>query len=243
LPLADALRFLESQACRLLKPKRVPRRLLPFWLWPQRDTIHRRPRCIVGIIGTWNYPVFLNGVQIAQALTAGNGVVWKPSEIAPASAAALHGLFLRAGYPEHLLTMMDATREAGRDLAEGDVDHLVFTGSSATGKVLAENLGRRLISSTLELSGCDAMFVLDDADPALAARAAWFGATANRGQTCIAARRVFVQRDVYPAFIEALKPLAANAPALSQALPAQVEHAEQLVQEALADGGSLLNAD
>jgi acyl-CoA reductase-like NAD-dependent aldehyde dehydrogenase len=243
LPLADALRYLKKEAGRLLRPNRVPRRLLPLWLWPQRDTIHRRPRGVVGIIGTWNYPVFLNGVQIAQALTAGNGVLWKPSEVVPGSAAAFHALLVRAGYPEELIQLLEARREAGRELAEADVDHVVFTGSSATGRALAATLGRRLVSSSLELSGCDALFVLADADVPLAARAAWFGATMNRGQTCLAVRRAFVQREVYEAFVEALTPLAANAPALPQALAAQVEHAERLVREAVAEGGRLLKVN
>jgi acyl-CoA reductase-like NAD-dependent aldehyde dehydrogenase len=242
LPFADALQFLQRQASRVLRPKRVSRRLLPLWLWPQSDVIHRRPRGLVGIIGTWNYPVFLNGVQIAQALTAGNAVVWKPSEQAPASAAALHSQFLRAGYPAELIQMLDSRREMGSELAEANVDHIVFTGSSTTGQALAAALGRRLVSSSLELSGCDAMFVLDDADVELAARAAWFGATANRGQTCIAVRRAFVQRAVYPAFLAAIQPLAAGAPPLPQVLPAQVEQAEQLVREAVAEGGRLLSA-
>jgi prolyl-tRNA editing enzyme YbaK/EbsC (Cys-tRNA(Pro) deacylase) len=186
--------------------------------------------------------VFLNGVQIAQALTAGNAVVWKPSELAPASAAALHSLFLRAGYPAELIQMLDSRREMGRELAEANVDHIVFTGSSTTGQALAATLGHRLVSSSLELSGCDAMFVFDDADVDLAARAAWFGATANRGQTCIAVRRAFVQRAVYPAFLAALQPVAAGAPLLPQVLPAQVEQAERLVREAVAEGGRLLGA-
>jgi acyl-CoA reductase-like NAD-dependent aldehyde dehydrogenase len=240
LPLADALKFLEQQAGKLLKPRTVPRRQLPVWLWPQRDIVHRRPRGIVGIIGTWNYPVFLNGVHLAQALTAGNGVIWKPSEVAPASAAALHSLILRAGYPADLVQVLDSRREMGRELAEGDVDHIVFTGSSTTGQALAATLGRRLVSSSLELSGCDAMFILEDADIPLAARAAWFGATANRGQTCIAVRRAFVQRSVYPQFLAALELLAAGAAPVPQALSAQVEQAEQLVHEAVADGGRLL---
>jgi acyl-CoA reductase-like NAD-dependent aldehyde dehydrogenase len=240
LPLADACRFLEREAKRLLRPKRVPRRLLPLWLWPQSDTVYRRPRGVIGIIGTWNYPLFLNGVQMTQALSAGNGVVWKPSEVVPSSAELLHALLVRAGYPDDLVQLLEARREAGRELAEADIDHVVFTGSSATGQALAATLGRRLISSSLELSGCDAMFVLDDADVNLAARAAWFGATVNQGQTCIAVRRAFVQRSVYPAFIETLRPLAEKVPPLPQALPGQTEHAARLVQDAVADGGRLL---
>ena len=91
-----------------------------------------------------------------------------------------------------MLQCMEATREAGQVLTEAAVDHVVFTGSAAVGKRIAARLGERLVSSTLELSGCDAMFVLDDADVKMAARAAWFGATVNRGQTCIAVRRAFV---------------------------------------------------
>ena len=66
----------------------------------------------------------------------------------------------------------------GPQLVETDVDHVVFTGSDTTGRKLAARLGERLIPSTLELSGCDAMFVLDDANLDMAARAVWFGANA-----------------------------------------------------------------
>ena len=98
-------------------------------------------------------------------------------KVAPASAEVLHQLFLDAGVPSGLFVRLPATREAGAKLAEADVDHVVFTGSVATGAKLAARLGERLVPSTLELSGCDAMFILADADVPLAARAAWFAAT------------------------------------------------------------------
>jgi acyl-CoA reductase-like NAD-dependent aldehyde dehydrogenase len=240
LPLAEACRFLLSQAGKVLRPRRVSARHRPLWLMGQRDWVHRRPRGLVGIIGTWNYPLFLNGVQILQALTAGNGVLWKPSEIAPRSAGVLLDLLGRAGYPASLLQMLPATREAGGELAQADIDHVVFTGSSATGRKLAETLARRLISSTLELSGCDALFVLDDADVPLAARAAWFGATVNRGQTCIASRRAFVQRNCYHQFVEALRALVATGQPMNLALESQVEQAERLIDSARADRATVL---
>jgi acyl-CoA reductase-like NAD-dependent aldehyde dehydrogenase len=240
LPLADACLFLEREAPHLLRPRRVPTTQRPLWLWGQGDTVHRRARGVVGIIGTWNYPFLLNGVQIVQALTAGNGVVWKPSEVAPASAEALHRLFLRAGFPDGLLQRTEATREAGQALTEAAVDHVVFTGSAAVGRRVAARLGERLVSCTLELSGCDAMFVLDDADVRMAARAAWFAATVNRGQTCIAARRAFVHRSLYPAFCDLLKQMATGAAPVRLALEAQARLAEGLVREAVADGGRLL---
>ena len=103
-----------------------------------------------------------------------------------------------------LFQKLPATREAGPQLAEAEVDHIVFTGSDVVGRKLAAKLGERLVPSTLELSGCDAMFVLADANLELAAKAAWFGMTLNRGQTCIAVRRIFVQRPRYAEFVEAL---------------------------------------
>lgn len=236
LPLADACLFLEKQAPRLLRPRRIPLRQRPLWLWGQSDAVFRRPRGIVGLIGTWNYPLFINGVPLVQALTAGNGVLWKPSELAPASAAVLVELLLEAGYPEGLIGLLPATREAGAQLAEAAIDHVVFVGSSQTGRLLAANLGRRLTSSTMELSGCDAMFLLDDADATFAAQAAWFGATINRGQACIGVRRVFVPRSLYEAFSAALVPLVTQAQPVILSLPAQVEQVEQLVHQAEAAG-------
>jgi acyl-CoA reductase-like NAD-dependent aldehyde dehydrogenase len=242
LPLAEACRFLLSRAARILKPRRISVRLRPLWLWGQRDRVHRRPRGLVGIIGTWNYPLFLNGVQILQALVAGNGVLWKPSEVAPQSARVLFDLLGRAGYPAGLLQRLPATREAGQELAQADIDHVIFTGSSSTGQRLAETLGRRLVSSTLELSGCDALFVLDDADVGLAARAAWFGATVNRGQTCIASRRALVDRSRYPEFVEALRPLVATGQPMSLALESQVRQAERLIESAQAEQATIVSS-
>lgn len=237
---ADACRFLTRQAERVLRPRRVPRGLRPVWLQGQSDEVHRRPRGVVGIVGTWNYPLFLNAVQVMQALAAGNAVIWKPSEVAPRFAALLSELVSELGLPEDLFQALPATREMGGALAEADIDHVVFTGSAAVGRKLAARLGERLISSTLELSGCDAQFVLEDADGALASRAAWFGANANRGQTCIAVRRAFVHRSVYPAFAEVLGALVGQAGPVELEMAAQEAQMERLVDDAVAQGGRVL---
>ena len=241
LPTADAYRFLQQQAGRILRPRSISLWCRPLWLFGQSDAVHRRAHGIVGIIGTWNYPIFLNGIQIVQALTAGNGVLWKPSELMPETAQRLHALFLEAGYPAELIQRLPATREAGPALVEAEIDHLVFTGSATVGRRIAARLGERLISSTLELSGCDAMFVLGDADVKLAARAAWFGATLNKGQTCLAVRRVFVESSVYSAFVDAMRPFAEKAPAARLALSAQIDQAEKLIVDAESQGARLLN--
>ena len=242
LPTAAALKFLERQAARVLAPRRIGGRLRPTWLFGCRDAVHRRPWGVVGVIGTWNYPVYLNVGQVAQALVAGNAVLWKPSEYVPQTADLTHRLFLDAGFPPGLVAKLPTTREAGPLVAEAEVDHVVFTGSEAVGRRLAGRLGERLVPSTLELSGCDAMFVLADANIALAARAAWFGVTLNRGQTCIAVRRIFVHRSRYAAFVEALRPLAAGAKPVPLVTRGQVEQAHALVTDAVARGASVLGA-
>jgi acyl-CoA reductase-like NAD-dependent aldehyde dehydrogenase len=242
LPTAAAMKFLQQQAASLLAPRRIPGRLRPTWLFGSRDAVHRRPWGVVGIIGTWNYPIYLNVVQVAQALVAGNAVLWKPSEHTPRTADLTHRLFLDAGFPPGLFARLPATREAGPLLAEAEVDYVVFTGSEAVGRRLAGRLGERLVPSTMELSGCDAMFVLDDADVELAAKGAWFGVTLNRGQTCIAVRRIFVQRGRYSAFTEALGRLVAGAKSVPLVTRGQVEQANQLVADAIDRGATVLGA-
>ncbi len=133
---------------------------------------------------------------------------------------------------------MEATRESGQVLTEAAVDHVVFTGSAPVGRRIAARLSERLVSCTLELSGCDAMFVLDDADAAMAA-GRLFGATSTAPE-CIAVRRAFVHRSVYQAFCDLLKRMALTAVPVKLVLASQARLAERLVREALADGGRLL---
>ncbi|HMP60931.1 MAG TPA: aldehyde dehydrogenase family protein, partial [Gemmatales bacterium] len=103
--------------------------------------------------------------------------------------------------------------------------------------------GKRLISSTLELSGCDAQFVLDDADLELAAKAAWFGCTLNSGQTCIAVRRSFVPRQHYAEFLKHLQPLVQSAQPLRLAMANQAARLEELVKDAVAHGARRLDGE
>lgn len=236
--IAAAAKFLEKRATRILRPRKVGGS--PIWLFGHKNVVHRRPRGLIGIIGTWNYPLYLNAVQIMQALAAGNAVLWKPSEVAPLSADALAAWIDKAGLPEGLFVKLPATREAGKQLADADIDHVVFTGHAATGRKLAAHLGERLISSTLELSGCDAQWVLDDADLELAAKAAWFGCTLNSGQTCIAVRRAFVPRPKYQEFLQVLEPLAVAAQPVPLAMANQAARAEELIADAVSKGARRL---
>jgi acyl-CoA reductase-like NAD-dependent aldehyde dehydrogenase len=238
LPVAAAMQWLAKRAEAILKPKKLGSP--PLWLMSCRDTIYHRPHGGVGVIGTWNYPIFLNAIPIAHALAAGNGVLWKPSEYAPRSASVLHELFMMAGVPADLLQLLPATREAGPQLAEADLDFLQFTGSDGVGRKLASRLGERLIPSILELSGVDACVILPDADPILAAKAVWFGTSLNAGQTCLAVRRLFVHESIRQRFLDALRPLAESGPAVSLVLPSQKQFLEDTIAAHRATGGIAL---
>ena len=241
LPVAGACRFLEKRAASILHPRQVSFFDTPSWLIGEKDTVTRKPRGIVGIIGTWNYPMFLTGVQIVQALAAGNVVIWKPSEIAPQTAEVITFWLRRAGVTEDLVHVLPAEREWGPKLAEADIDYVVFTGHDSTGRKLAARLGERLIPSTLELSGHDAMLVLPDANLDLASRAIQFGATVNTGQTCVACRRIFVPRQHLAAMHEKLRELFTKPmPHRPLAMPAHQVQVTRLVAAACNEGAKVL---
>lgn len=234
LPTAATCKFLLAEAASILKPRRIGGR--PLWLLGCRDTIYRVPHGVVGVIGTWNYPLYMNAVPILHALTAGNAVLWKPSELIPRTAEVLHDFLLKAGYPPDLVIRLPATRDAGPQLAEADIDFLHFTGSDTVGRILGARLGERLVPSVLELSGCDALIVLADADVRLAARSAWYGTMLNAGQTCMATRRVFVDERVLPQFLDVFKPLVEATDPVKLVTTGQAVQAGRLVGEAVTAG-------
>lgn len=207
LPLLSACKWAEKRAAGLLAPRRL--RQGGVFSLANRALLTRAPLGHVAIIATWNYPAQLLGIEMLQALVAGNRVTVKPSENAPGSQLWLLELAKEAGaatnMPAGQLTWTPPTREAGATLLRDQrFDHVVFTGSTGVGMAIAETLAPSLTSSTLELSGRDSAFVLDDADPELAASAIWQGVEMNAGQTCMAPRRALVDDKVYTEFIRRL---------------------------------------
>jgi acyl-CoA reductase-like NAD-dependent aldehyde dehydrogenase len=181
MPLADACRFLERRAERVLAPKREG-----------RIEIRREPFGVMLIIGPSNYPLFLPAVQALQALVAGNAVVIKPGAGGLTAAATFTRLLYRAGLEPSLCTVLDESVAAVHEAVGQGVDKVVFTGSANNGVKVNELLASRLIPATMELSGDDPVIVRADADLELVRRALGFGRTFNNGNTCIAPRRVFV---------------------------------------------------
>ena len=170
----------------------------------------RRPVGVVGAIAPWNAALILSARAIAAPLALGNTVVLKPSEWSPQVGGLLWGeVFAEAGLPEGVLNVVThAPGEAqpiGDELVENpSVRRLNFTGSTATGRKLAEAAGRQLKRVVLELGGYNPLIVLADADLEYAVNATAFGAFLHQGQICMSARRIIVERPVAEEFVARL---------------------------------------
>ncbi len=233
LPALAALRWLIQNGPRALRERRVP--------GARHARLQAQPYGAVGVIGTWNYPLYLNLAPIAWALLAGNAIVWKPSELATATALALAERFEQERLPVITILGDGAT---GRALCQAGCDKITFTGGVATGRAILRELANYGTPSVMELSGNDAMIVCDDADIGLAAQAAVWGRCCNAGQSCVAPQRIFVAEVVYPAFldttrriIETLRLGADIGPMRTEALRAR---ADALVQAAVGQGARLI---
>lgn len=202
LPLADACRFLETEAEAILAPRRPGNVGKPFWLGRIDLEFHREPRGVVLLLGPANYPLLLPGVQALQALAAGNAVRLKPGRGARPVALALRNLLVSVGLAPELFEVMGEEVEPIRAMLHSPTeapDLVILTGSTETGRALLADLASapRPIPAILELSGRDGVFVLPGATPAdldRAAQAIRFGRALNGGATCIAPRRLFVPR-------------------------------------------------
>jgi acyl-CoA reductase-like NAD-dependent aldehyde dehydrogenase len=167
-----------------------------------RVEVNRVPKGVVGIISPWNYPFTMALCDGLPAIMAGNAVVAKPD--AQTMLSALLGLELmrEAGFPEDLWQMVAGPgRHVGTDIVER-ADYVCFTGSTATGKIIAKQCAERLIGCSLELGGKNPILVLRDADLDKAAEGAVRAAFSNAGQLCVSMERMFVADQVYDRFLQ-----------------------------------------
>ncbi|MEM9478628.1 MAG: aldehyde dehydrogenase family protein [Verrucomicrobiota bacterium] len=210
LTLVDSCKFLERRAPKVLSARKL-RKGRPLWMGKVNATVHREPRGIVLVIGPGNYPLTLPGVQILHALAAGNAVLVKP---APNGVEAMRVLAEKLSLSEGLLQIIGTDPSEATAAIQAGVDHVVLTGSAQTGRAVLAETAPRLITSTMELSGCDAAFVLEGADIERAANAVTFGLMLNGGCTCIAPRRLFVAKTLASEFKASLKERLAALPAI-----------------------------
>ena len=208
--------------------------------------VRRRPLGVVAAITPWNYPIALALWKIAPALRAGNTMVLKPSPYTPLATLAL-GRLLSEVLPAGVLNVISGPDPLGALLVGHPTPRKIsFTGSAATGRLVAAAAGADLKRVTLELGGNDPAIVLDDADPEAIADALFWGAFANNGQMCMAVKRVYVAQRRYPEVVAALVERARTvrvgegSEKASQLGPvsnrAQFDRVAELVRDALARG-------
>ncbi len=242
LPLLEACRFLERNAERVLAPQRLGRRGRPFWLAGISSTIARVPFGHVLVIGPANYPLFLPGAQVLQALVAGNTVTWKPGRGGEPVARLCADILHHAGLPRDLLTVTGESVVAAEQALNGRPAKVFFTGSAATGRVILRRLAETATPSVMELSGCDAVLILPSADFARAARALAFGMRLNGSATCMAPRRVILaglSREQRDRFLTQLREQISTVPPIS--VPASVRgQMADLLRDAEANGADVV---
>lgn len=235
LPLAEACRFLERRAAGILRPRAEGRRGRPAWLRGIELVIHREPFGVVLVIGPSNYPLFLPGVQVLQALTAGNAVVLKPGRHGAPVAACLRRTLADSGLDEGLMEVLDEDPRSATGAIHAGVDKIFITGSTASGAAVLREAAGLTTPVVAELSGCDAVFVLDDADLLLAAKAVAYALAFNGGATCLSPRRVFVWRGVASRFEQLLAAEVRKRGAVRIDQPS-LPKANELIREALEAG-------
>lgn len=197
----DAARFLADHAVHVLRDVTVPHGNIATKT--KSGKVVRMPYGVVGIVSPWNYPFSIPATESLAALIAGNAVVLKPSEFTPLVALQLASLLHDAGVPRDVFQVVIGDGATGAALVGPEIDKLIFTGSVATGKKIAQAAAEHLLPVVLELGGKDPMLVLEDADVDVASSGAVWGAFVNAGQTCLSVERCYVHRSIYPAFLEA----------------------------------------
>ena len=196
----DALEYYAEEA------RRIYGETIPTDHANRRSIVIRQPVGPVAAIGPWNYPVLLLTWKVAPALAAGCTVVAKPPTVTPIAVTRFLGCLVEAGLPPGVLNIVVGP---GRTVGDRLVRHplirkIGFTGETATGKAIMRAAADGLKRLSLELGGHCPMLVFPDADIALAAKHAAYRAFRNMGQICNAINRIYVHRDVYDAFVEAM---------------------------------------
>lgn len=166
------------------------------------ERIRWEPLGVVANISAWNYPYFVGTNVFIPAILTGNTVLYKPSEFVPLTGQAIGELLHEAGVPRDVFQVVQGGGAIGAELFNAPIDAVFFTGSYATGRRIAEAVASRLIKVQLELGGKDPVYVLDDADVAVAAESLADGAFYNTGQSCCAVERIYVHERIAEPFIE-----------------------------------------
>src|SRR5436305_5229545 len=245
----SALGFWAKEAPNYLADERVP-----SWNNPvaagKKLIIRYAPIGVVGVIGPWNYPIANSFGDCIPALAAGNAVILKPSEVTPLSSQLMEEMMRECGLPENVFQVATGDGSTGAALIE-NVDCVMFTGSTKTGKSVMKSAAERLIPCYLELGGKDPMIVCADANLDRAANAAAFYSMNNGGQVCISVERCYVEEPVYDQFVQKVtenirqlrqgppgRPASVDVGAVT--FPPQLDIVDSHVKEAVEKGAKVL---
>ncbi len=245
----SALGFWAKEGPKYLADERVP-----SWNNPvaagKKLIIRYAPVGLVGVIGPWNYPIANSFGDCIPALMAGNCVILKPSEVTPLSSLLMADMLRECGLPENVFSVATGDGATGAALI-AEVDCVMFTGSSATGKAVMKAAAEALVPCYLELGGKDPMIVCADANLERAANAATFYSMNNGGQVCISVERCYVEAPIYDEFVHKVTE---NVRGLRQGVPTgvgtvdvgavifppQIEIVKEHVRDAVSKGAKVL---
>ncbi len=162
------------------------------------------PHGVCALLTPWNHPILILVKKLAAALAAGNTVVIKPSELAPATPLLFSAWCSEAGLPDGVVNVVTGDGSTGALVcAAPEVRHIDLTGGTATGRKVAAAAAERLVPCTLELGGKTPVVIFADTDIEEAAAGAAFAAFVAAGQTCVSASRFIVEASIHDAFVEA----------------------------------------
>lgn len=246
-PLVDEIRFVKRHLRGWMQPRGVP---VNWQFWPSRAKILYQPLGVVGVIGAWNYPVLLALSPLVNAIAAGNHVLLKPSERAPATAEILRQMIGEA-FPEEYVAVVTGGPEVASRFAALPFDHILFTGSERTGKLVMKAAAENLTPVTLELGGKSPALVHESYPMATAADRICSAKFWNAGQTCIAPDYALVPAGKMDEFVRECETVlsrrypdaAQNADYTGMIGPAAWERMRHLLDDARSKGARVLPPD
>lgn len=237
LPLCGALRYVKRRGRKILADRNCGAWGRPIWLWGATAKVSREPFGRVLILGTWNYPILLSGVQLAHALAGGNSVILKPAADCEEVTQLMASCFISAGVPETQIKVTNSSVDAAEQVISSGVDLIVLTGAAETGRKVLGAAAPHLSASIMELSGCDAAIILPGAKVKRVVESVEFGLKFNSGATCIGPRRLIVLQNHSADVIEALQKRLADASAMT-IHPAARHGVKEAISRAIDDGAN-----
>lgn len=198
------------------------------------------PVGVAALIKPWNYPLDTPMMALAPALMAGNSVILKPSDYVPLVTDMWVKLLWQAGIPKDVLQVLHGRALVGQMLVDSQIDMVSFTGSTAVGQEIANKCAAKLIKFVLELGGSSPAIVCADADLEQAAGAVVSGRFDNCGQICCAIKRVYVEKKVYPKFLELLSEKIRKLELGPLVSESQLKKFEQQITRGIIQGGRII---